>query len=212
MAGTVLTNGPLMLGSLTGPQILQGAADPSAGAGVAAPAGSIYLRTNGSVYWKAGAGDTQWTVIGGSGAGDVEFVTSTQAGESDATSGIEFIPLIDANDAVEFQFVAPSSGNFAIRAAYVMSAANGGSVECRLDFRAVADGVDPFAALTAGAAFTFAPGNDVAKHRITEATSAELVVAAGAGDLVRCKLLRTKGAADTHPGDMRILGISWAPE
>lgn len=52
--------------ALTGTQqILGGAVDPSAGAGVVAPQGSVYLRTNGgavtTLYVKTGAGDTDWT-------------------------------------------------------------------------------------------------------------------------------------------------------
>jgi len=44
--------------------VLSGAVDPSAGAGVAAPQGSLYLRTNGgagtTLYVKEGAADTAW--------------------------------------------------------------------------------------------------------------------------------------------------------
>ena len=48
-----------------GPCIISGALDPSAGAGVAAVPGSIFMRTDGgastSIYVKTGAGDTAWT-------------------------------------------------------------------------------------------------------------------------------------------------------
>lgn len=45
---------------LNGVNLLSGAADPSAGAGVAAPIGSLYLRTNGVPYIKIGVGNTEW--------------------------------------------------------------------------------------------------------------------------------------------------------
>lgn len=41
--------------------LLSGAVDPTAGAGVAAPIGSLYLRTNGVPYIKTGAGNTAWS-------------------------------------------------------------------------------------------------------------------------------------------------------
>jgi|GEM_PF-3115827 len=44
--------------------IMSGAADPSAAGGVAAPIGSLYLRTNGEHWRKTGAADTQWTENG----------------------------------------------------------------------------------------------------------------------------------------------------
>jgi hypothetical protein len=42
------------------PLITSGQADPSAGDGVPAPQGSLYLRTNGEHWAKTGAGDTAW--------------------------------------------------------------------------------------------------------------------------------------------------------
>lgn len=49
------------LNSPTGPGIVAGAADPSAGGGVAATPGSIYLRTGTAQVWqKTGAGATAW--------------------------------------------------------------------------------------------------------------------------------------------------------
>lgn len=48
-----------------GPVLISGAVDPSAGSGVAAVQGSIFMRTDGgastSMYVKTGAGDTAWT-------------------------------------------------------------------------------------------------------------------------------------------------------
>lgn len=46
------------------PAFVPGSADPTAGGGVAAPVGSIYLRTNGTLWQKIGAGDTAWTLVG----------------------------------------------------------------------------------------------------------------------------------------------------
>jgi hypothetical protein len=44
--------------------IMSGTVDPSAGDGIEAPVGSLYLRTNGEHWRKTGAGDTQWTENG----------------------------------------------------------------------------------------------------------------------------------------------------
>ena len=51
------------LGIDGGPEIIEGSVDPSA---VSTPAtiGSLYLRSNGTVYRKSGAGDTDWTLLG----------------------------------------------------------------------------------------------------------------------------------------------------
>ena len=43
--------------------ITSGNADPTAGAGVVAPLGSLYLRDDGTLYQKTNTGDTDWTVF-----------------------------------------------------------------------------------------------------------------------------------------------------
>ena len=46
--------------------IITGSADPSAGAGVAAPIATIYARntgTAGTLWVKTGAADTAWTLV-----------------------------------------------------------------------------------------------------------------------------------------------------
>ncbi len=43
--------------------VTSGSADPTAGAGVVAPIGSLYLRDNGTLYQKTNTGDTDWTVF-----------------------------------------------------------------------------------------------------------------------------------------------------
>lgn len=60
-------------------ELLQGAADPSAGAGVAAPIGSTYYRTTGQQWIKTGAGNTAWSLLG-SGGGGVGFQGPWAAG------------------------------------------------------------------------------------------------------------------------------------
>lgn len=42
-------------------KVMSGSADPTAAGGVAAPIGSAYLRTNGSLYIKTAVGNTAWT-------------------------------------------------------------------------------------------------------------------------------------------------------
>lgn len=43
-----------------GPRLTGGAGDPSAGAGAAGAVGSIYMRTDGSLWLKTGATATDW--------------------------------------------------------------------------------------------------------------------------------------------------------
>jgi hypothetical protein len=53
-------------------KMLSGTVDPTAGAGVPAPEGSIYLMNAagaGQLFIKTGAGDTAWTASGGGGGG-----------------------------------------------------------------------------------------------------------------------------------------------
>jgi hypothetical protein len=62
MAGPV---GPLATQSiaLNAVSLLSGAAAPSAGGGVAAPIGSLYLQTTGAAWIKTGSAATAWTLI-----------------------------------------------------------------------------------------------------------------------------------------------------
>jgi hypothetical protein len=48
--------------SVGGVNIIPGPADPTAGTGVAAPLGSLYLRTTGALYVKTGVGNNAWTL------------------------------------------------------------------------------------------------------------------------------------------------------
>jgi hypothetical protein len=53
-------------GGASNPRVVAGVADPSAGGGVAAPEGTIYLRfvaTAGQVWIKTGAANTAWSQI-----------------------------------------------------------------------------------------------------------------------------------------------------
>lgn len=62
---TATSNEPLCLSDPTGPQMLYGAADPDAGAGVPAPLASIYAQTTTGTLWrKTGAADTDWSQLG----------------------------------------------------------------------------------------------------------------------------------------------------
>lgn len=60
-----------------GPLLLTGSADPSAGGGVAAPVGSVYLRTDGTFSQKTGVLDTDWTLFGAGGGGPSPATTVT---------------------------------------------------------------------------------------------------------------------------------------
>lgn len=72
-------------GGASDPKIIAGVVDPSAGGGVAAPEGSIFLRfvsAAGEAWFKSAAGDTDWTQIGTGGGGGVTAV------EKSATFGV----------------------------------------------------------------------------------------------------------------------------
>lgn len=58
----VLSSDGVHLGD-AGPLLLTGTVDPSAGAGVVAPLGSMYIKTDGSVFWKTAAPNTGWTAL-----------------------------------------------------------------------------------------------------------------------------------------------------
>jgi len=49
--------------------LTQGSADPTIGAGYEAPVGSLYLRTNGSVYRKVDTADVDWKIMDSVNAG-----------------------------------------------------------------------------------------------------------------------------------------------
>lgn len=56
----------LISGGAGDPEVLAGTADPTAGGGVAAPEGSLYLRYaagSGALYVKTGAADTAWNSL-----------------------------------------------------------------------------------------------------------------------------------------------------
>lgn len=79
------------LPSVGGVVVRRGAADPSAGAGVAAPRPALYVRTGTDQLWlKTGSGNTAWTQIVASG-GAASFSSVTATGNISTTAGyIEF--------------------------------------------------------------------------------------------------------------------------
>ncbi len=120
-----------------------------------------------------------------------------------------YIPLqVSAADYIGFQFRAPITGTASIYLDYYMSVANGGNIELTLSKLNVADAGDPTAALSASAAFTFAPGNDANKHTVSSSTSATMAFSVTAGNFVFVKIARSNGGNDTHTGDMRIFKMS----
>jgi hypothetical protein len=61
-------------GILDSPALKAGVGDPTSGGGVAANVGSLYMRTNGQLWVKTGAGNTAWTQAGGVPAAAVQIV------------------------------------------------------------------------------------------------------------------------------------------
>jgi hypothetical protein len=98
--------------------VLSGTVDPSAGGGVAAPEGSIFLRSNGSAYVKTGAGDTAWTLVqAGAGGGDLVLI-GTQAVAGAAVQSITFAGLngdVDGMYEIEFQLNRDAGSNLDLR-------------------------------------------------------------------------------------------------
>lgn len=137
----------------------------------------------------------------------VEVVSSSAAGGTYATSGTNYVPLVQAAaDNVSFEVAAPVAGTMKIRIPYAMSVANSGNVRLQLSKLVIASGGDPNAALSASTAFTLTPGNDANRKMLDENSDASLSFAVAAGDVVRVKLERPT-TSDTHTGDMRLLKI-----
>lgn len=63
-------------------ELRTGAADPTAGGGVAAPIGSLYLRTNGTVWIKTGAAAIAWSLISSGNAQAFSYVADGTEGSS----------------------------------------------------------------------------------------------------------------------------------
>lgn len=89
------------VGTTAGPKIMTGAVDPSAGAGIVAPLGSVYYRTqSGSVqtWQKTDVANADWTLMSSSTAGIVEVdVTAPITGGG--TSSVITIGIDAATDA-----------------------------------------------------------------------------------------------------------------
>jgi len=66
-------------------ELFTGDLDPSAGGGVPAPQGSLYLRSNGSAYLKTGVADTAWSLVE-AGAGTVDLQVAYEAGNAITTA------------------------------------------------------------------------------------------------------------------------------
>lgn len=80
---------------LNGVDLLAGAANPSAGAGVVAPIGSLYLRTDGTLWIKTGATNTAWTSLSGA-IGNPQRFTYVASGAEGATFNVP-LPANRAN-------------------------------------------------------------------------------------------------------------------
>ncbi len=63
VGGNVLVQGQVLLGAALNVMLIAGGGDPSAGAGVAAGLGSLYLRNNGELWSKTGAAATDWQKV-----------------------------------------------------------------------------------------------------------------------------------------------------
>lgn len=159
----------------------------------------------------------QSMILGGGGGGgggalvpvDIEFLVSNVTVETDGTSGLRYLPLVEGGtEPCSFQFIAPRTGEIAIRVAYAMSASNGGDVALRLDSLITTEGSNPSTALTAGTPFTITPGSNTTRHTVNEEDSGDLQMTVVAGDIVRC-LLDRPTSGDTHTADFKIYKI-WA--
>jgi hypothetical protein len=80
---------------LNGVDLLSGAADPSIGAGVAAPVGSLYLRTDGTLWIKTGVPNTAWASLS-AGVGNAQRFTYTASGAEGSSFNVP-LPATRAN-------------------------------------------------------------------------------------------------------------------
>ncbi len=90
----------VLSGGASDPKMISGIVDPSAGAGIAAPEGSVFLRNvagAGQEWLKTGAADTAWTQISTGGAG----ITAIDTGNTlwvDSVFGADGTALSDRQD------------------------------------------------------------------------------------------------------------------
>lgn len=98
--------------------ITHGSLDPSTGAGYESPIGSLYVRTNGSLYQKTGALNTQWGIVGG--IPNVGKLIQVKFGIIPALSGttvndVDSSPLITDGTQVWTNTITPTSASNRIR-------------------------------------------------------------------------------------------------
>ena len=82
-----IKNGLKIFGSQNTSDILNGTSDPSAAAGVAAPLGSLYLRSDGVSYKKTGAADTNWQAYSEIEGGGLLWSTISGATTAESSKG-----------------------------------------------------------------------------------------------------------------------------
>ncbi len=161
----------LISGGAGDPQVLAGTVDPSAGGGVAAAEGSLFLRFGagaGQFFLKTGAANTAWTIQGST------AVLTFGADSIAAGADTRFLPpgFIDGTaptSSSEAQFASPRAGTMRnLRVRHNTSNGNGNSVVYALRVNGVAS------ALTA----TLATG------AIGNASDLVNAVAVAAGDLI----------------------------
>ncbi len=155
--------------------------------------------------------DGKWIPLTHAPLGDnCEIVASTGAGAA-AANGVRYTPLVQgASDSIDFQGIPSFTGAAEVTVFFYMSSSNAGTVNWKLDYIQAAAAADPAAALTTQAAFTTTPGTGTTTKRIGTADSATLRFTTAYGSMFFGRLSRPAGV-DTHPGDVRILGIQLRP-
>ena len=99
-----IKNGLKIFGSENTSDILNGTSDPSAAAGVAAPLGSLYLRSDGVSYKKTGAADTDWQAYSEIEGGGLLWSTISGATTVESSKGY----ILDSSSAA-FTVTMPAS-------------------------------------------------------------------------------------------------------
>ncbi len=90
-----IKNGLKIFGSEAEADVLNGTSDPSLAAGIAAPLGSLYLKSDGVSYKKTGAADTDWQAYSEIEGGGLLWSTLSGADTAEVSKGY----VLDASSA-----------------------------------------------------------------------------------------------------------------
>jgi len=156
-------------------------------------------------------------VVGGAGGGTpgaatedtaVWVVTGDKLLQTYPTSGQTYTPM-DVGDTIRMQKRVKTAGDYTVSINYAMASASANAVKLECDYKSVADGADPDAALGSATPATseFTPGNDTNMHQ----HETFVVTVANDGDNLVILLTRVAPAAAAHPGLLNFIDPALDP-